>query len=128
MFPRFPMGKLLPYYPLYTISTSRYIVCSMKGANRHRHPPAGDEEGENLADPRRLRIRIAYMHCKGCAATIEGSLRRRPGVLEASVDYAKGEGCILYDASKTSPDSLLSDSVFEEPSPFEAEVLQDQEA
>ncbi len=100
----------------------------MKGSNRRRHPPVEDEEGENRTDPRRLRIRIAYMHCKGCAATIEGSLRRRPGVLEASVDYAKGEGWILYDASKTSPDSLLLDSVFEEPSPFEAEVLQDQEA
>jgi copper chaperone CopZ len=68
------------------------------------------------------------MHCKGCAATIEGSLRRRQGVLKASVDYAKGEGWVLYDPSKTSLDSLLSDPVFEEPSPFEAEVLQDQEA
>ena len=98
----------------------------MKGANLPRQPPTGDEEEK--ADPRRLRIRIAYMHCKGCAATIEGSLRRRPGVLEASVDYAKGEGRILYDASKTDPDSLLSDPIFEEPSPFEAEVLQDREA
>ncbi len=100
----------------------------MKGSNRRRHPPGEDEEGENRTDPRRLRIRIAYMHCKGCAATIEGSLRRRQGVLKASVDYAKGEGWVLYDPSKTSLDSLLSDPVFEEPSPFEAEVLQDQEA
>ncbi len=100
----------------------------MQGANRPRQPPTGNEEGENQTDSRRLRIRIAYMHCKGCAATIEGSLRHRPGVLDVSVDYAKGEGWILYDASKASPDSLLSDPIFEEPSPFEAEVLQDQEA
>ncbi len=68
------------------------------------------------------------MHCKGCAATIEGSLRRRRGVLRTSVDYAKGEAWILYDADKAKPDSLLSDPIFEEPSPFEAEVLQDEEA
>lgn len=83
---------------------------------------------KNVSDPRRLRVRIAYMHCKGCAATIQGSLGRAPGILQATVDYARGEGRLVYDSSKTDPDEIISNSIFQEPSPFEAEVLQDEEA
>lgn len=77
---------------------------------------------------RRLRIRITYMHCKGCAATIQGTLRRAPGVLETVVDYSRGEGSLVYDSSRTDSKRILSDPIFQQPSPFEAEILQDEEA
>ncbi len=77
---------------------------------------------------RRLRLGITYMHCKGCAATIRGSLKRQPGVLAATVDYAKREGSIIYDPAKTDPEGIVSNPVFKGPSPFEVEVLEDQEA
>ncbi len=99
----------------------------MKGANRPRHTLTGDEAVENRTEPRRFRMRIAFMHCKGCAATIEGSLRRISGIREATVDYARGVGSILYDPSKTDPTKILSNPIFQEPSPFEAKILQDQE-
>ncbi len=68
------------------------------------------------------------MHCKGCAATIAGSLRRAPGILKATVDYAKREGTVIYDPSKTDPEGIRSNPIFREPSPFEADVLEDEEA
>ncbi|MFQ6012185.1 MAG: heavy-metal-associated domain-containing protein [Thermoplasmata archaeon] len=93
---------------------------------RHDPPTGGGAGGSE--EPRRLRIRIAYMHCKGCAATVESSLRRVPGVLDVSVDFPKEEGRILYDATTTDPDTILGDPIFKEPSPFEAEVRHDPEA
>lgn len=68
------------------------------------------------------------MHCNGCASTIKGSITRQPGVLEAKVDYRKGEAAVLYDPSKTDSNKIKSDEILREPFPFEAEIIGDEEA
>ncbi len=104
------------------------IESSQGRAQGHGNSSSESQERSIGSDPRRVRLSITYMHCKGCAATIKGSLKREPGVLEATVDYAKREGTVLYDPSKTNPKGIVSNPIFKEPSPFEVEVLEDQEA
>ncbi len=65
------------------------------------------------------------MHCKGCASTIAGSLRRQGGVAQVNVNFAAGEGTLLYDQTKTSLDTVRMNLVFREPSPFSAEIIED---
>ena len=76
---------------------------------------------------RRLRIKVGGMHCKGCAATIAGSLKRQLGVTDAKVNFTTGEGTLLYDQTKTNSDAILNNLVFREPSPFAAEIIEDAE-
>lgn len=40
------------------------------------------------------------MHCSSCAVRIESSLKKAPGVSEASVNYALGKGSVTYDETK----------------------------
>ena len=47
-------------------------------------------------------LKIDGMHCDGCAARIEGLLRRAPGVREASVSFADGAGRITFSDGVTS--------------------------
>lgn len=77
---------------------------------------------------RRARIRISGMHCKGCASTIAGSLKRQKGVTVADVNFATGEGIVLYDQTRTDPDAIRKNLIFREPSPFSAEIIEDAEA
>lgn len=109
-----------------------YIVLVVRrGGSSHEGTRGGRDVSREVEGPhrsRRLRIRITYMHCKGCAATIQGTLRRAPGVLEAVVNYSSGEGSLAYDPSITNLERILSDPIFREPSPFEAELLEGEEA
>ena len=54
----------------------------------------------------RARIHITGMTCTNCAATVEKSLRRVPGVEEAHVNFASEEVSVKYDADKVSPQQL----------------------
>ncbi len=67
------------------------------------------------------------MHCKGCAATIAGSLRRQLGVAEVNMNFAVREGTLLYDEGRISSEMVLNNLVFREPSPFSAEIIEDTE-
>ena len=75
----------------------------------------------------RLRIKVSGMHCKGCAATIAGSLKRQPGVTQVNLNFATHEGTLLYDQTRTNSDAILNSVVFREPSPFAAEIIEDAE-
>lgn len=48
-----------------------------------------------------LDLKVAGMHCKGCAHTIEALLARETGVKSASVSHAAGEARVLYDPAAT---------------------------
>ncbi len=50
---------------------------------------------------------IDGIHCAGCVATIEKALAADPGVTDASVNLATGEGRVLFDPSRTSVEALV---------------------
>jgi Cu+-exporting ATPase len=46
-------------------------------------------------------IRIKGIHCASCVRTIENTLRRTPGVLDAKVNFASGRALVEYDSEET---------------------------
>ncbi|MCL2706343.1 MAG: heavy-metal-associated domain-containing protein, partial [Spirochaetaceae bacterium] len=42
-------------------------------------------------------LRIKGMHCAGCAANIERSLKKITGIIEASVNFATEKACIKWE-------------------------------
>jgi copper chaperone CopZ len=49
---------------------------------------------------------VRGMSCGGCAAGIERSLMRAPGVLRAQVSFASGQAFVEFDPARTSPEAL----------------------
>jgi Cu2+-exporting ATPase len=49
---------------------------------------------------------VIGMHCAGCAANLERMLNRRPGVKQATVNYASATAGIEYDPDVVTPEGL----------------------
>ncbi len=55
-----------------------------------------------------LELNISGMHCAGCAAGIEGTLKSLNGILDAKVNFATGKGIFKFDSSKVNPQDIIS--------------------
>lgn len=53
-------------------------------------------------------LKIAGMHCDGCAQTIKAAVDREPGVKGASVIFESSEARILFDPAATTEDRLVA--------------------
>lgn len=60
------------------------------------------------ADDARFSVLIPSMDCPPCAAGIEASLQRAPGVKQAVVDYDTKAAVLVYDPTVTNRDKLLA--------------------
>jgi len=60
------------------------------------------------ANDAKLSVLIPSMDCPPCAAGIEASLSRAPGVKQAAVDYDTKAAVLVYDPSVTNRDKLLA--------------------
>lgn len=60
------------------------------------------------ASDARLSVQIPSMDCPPCAAGIEATLNRAPGVKQAAVNYDTKEAVLVFDPSVTSQDKLLA--------------------
>ena len=56
----------------------------------------------------KLRVLIPSMDCPSCAAGIEASLDRTPGVRQAAVNYDTKSATLVFDPSVTNRDQLLA--------------------
>ena len=54
-----------------------------------------------------VKLRVAGMHCEGCAKTIKTLLDKEPGVQTSDVSYDDGCAQVLYDPGTTSEDRLV---------------------
>lgn len=61
-----------------------------------------------LVGDAKLSVLIPSMDCPPCAAGIEASLSRAPGVKQVAVDYDSKVAAFVYDPSVTSRDELLT--------------------
>ena len=55
-----------------------------------------------------ITLKVAGMHCNGCAATLEALVGAEEGVQAVSVTYKDGEARILFDPGRTSEDRLVA--------------------
>lgn len=53
-------------------------------------------------------LKIAGMHCDGCAQTVKALLERAPGVKTAAVAFGTGEARIHYDPGAMSEERLIT--------------------
>jgi len=56
--------------------------------------------GAVSAVTRSVTLRVGGMTCEGCAVTIEKALKETDGVIEARVNYEKGEAWVKYNDRK----------------------------
>lgn len=56
----------------------------------------------------RISLALYGMHCSSCAAIIERSLKKVPGVSEAHVNFAAEKATVTFDESKTSINELVA--------------------
>jgi P-type Cu+ transporter len=61
------------------------------------------EKDEDITD---VVFKIGGMSCASCALTLESNLKKEPGVLEASVNFAAEKAIVKYDRSKVSRAAL----------------------
>ncbi len=54
-----------------------------------------------------LELQISGMHCAGCAAGIEGTLKSTEGVIDAKVNFATSKGIFRYNPSKISKQEII---------------------
>ena len=78
------------------------VYPSLPAAN-HRITVAAGAVGDA-----RLSVLIPSMDCPPCAAGIEASLRRAPGVKQAAVNYETKVAVFVYDPSVTNREQLLA--------------------
>ncbi len=58
--------------------------------------------------PRReLTFPVAGMTCANCAATVERTLRKAPGVEDATVNYASERATVVFDSKQVTEDALV---------------------
>jgi len=55
-----------------------------------------------------LELDISGMHCAGCSAGIEGTVKAMDGIIDAKVNFATGKGIFKFDPSKVSPQDIIS--------------------
>lgn len=51
---------------------------------------------------------VEGMHCASCAAAIEKTLRRQPGISDARVNYASGQAFVEHDPSLAGNEQIIS--------------------
>src|SRR3989344_3658753 len=56
---------------------------------------------------KKLSLRITGMHCASCAMLIERSLKKKPGVLKAIVNYGTEKATIEFDENKANPAEFI---------------------
>jgi Cu+-exporting ATPase len=66
--------------------------------------PVEETTGNNS---KMVSIDIDGMHCSSCALLIEKSLRKTPGVLQASVNFSSEQAMIKIDPMTASKEELL---------------------
>ncbi len=62
---------------------------------------------ENTENEQILELDISGMHCAGCAAGIEGTLRNLDGILSVSVNFATSKGIFKFNPAKISKEQII---------------------
>ncbi|HSW97029.1 MAG TPA: heavy metal translocating P-type ATPase [Candidatus Saccharimonadales bacterium] len=77
-------------------------------------PQAENKLGEQTKDTeeanpkQKIALSLSGMHCSSCAAIIERSLKKVPGVKEAHVNFTAEKASVVYDEANASEEDLIN--------------------
>jgi copper chaperone CopZ len=80
-----------------------YYSATVAAAVNHQSPRPGVAHITRTAT-----FGIAGMSCPACAAGLQASLQRLPGVVSATVDYDARRASVTYDPAKQTPEAFKS--------------------
>lgn len=87
--------------------------------------PTQPAKSLNLTGLHQATLAIDQMECAACVGTIQKSIARTPGVMDASVSYEKKQASVFYDPTKTDVQHLI-DAVAK--TNYQAKVIADKPA
>jgi copper chaperone CopZ len=56
---------------------------------------------------KQVTLKVTGMHCGGCVASVEKSLKSLAGVANASVNLKEGQATVYYDPGKTNEKDMV---------------------
>ncbi len=56
----------------------------------------------------KIELNVSGMHCAGCAAGIEGTLKGLDGIVSASVNFATSKANVEFNPSKISKEEIIN--------------------
>ena len=62
---------------------------------------------ETSGNSETFELNISGMHCAGCAAGIEGTIKSLPGVKSAQVNFATSKGVFTIDPAQISKEEII---------------------
>ncbi len=68
----------------------------------------GSSEEDISSEKEKIELNISGMHCAGCAAGIEGTLRGIDGIVNVSVNFATSKGIVEYNPEKVSKEDIIN--------------------
>lgn len=90
---------------LVVLSTSLFMI---GGISWFFFGKKGENKTEKSSgDIKKVQLNISGMHCAGCVAGIEATLKATEGVISASVNLATSKGIFEYDPSKISKEQII---------------------
>lgn len=76
----------------------------------HKHPQTDSSKSQKAVKGKTITMRLAGLHCEGCALSVADNLKRVPGVLKADVSQPKQMAILTI--GKTVPSTkALKDAV-----------------
>ncbi|WP_029522840.1 heavy metal-associated domain-containing protein [Persephonella sp. KM09-Lau-8] len=67
-----------------------------------------NKKKENTGKTETVELNISGMHCAGCVAGIEATLKATDGVISASVNLATSKGVFEYDPAKITKEQIIA--------------------
>lgn len=67
-----------------------------------------DENTQSSGETEIVEFNISGMHCAGCAAGIEATIRMMDGIKTASVNFGTSKGIFSYDPSRIKKEDIVA--------------------
>ncbi len=92
----------------YVIASSLVLIGGIGwffGGKKNKNEETGITE--NVEEEQTLELDISGMHCAGCAAGIEGTLKNVEGIKSVSVNFATSKGIFVINPAKISKEQII---------------------
>ncbi|HLC61868.1 MAG TPA: heavy metal translocating P-type ATPase [Candidatus Nanoarchaeia archaeon] len=93
-------------YEKFQKNPSKYINSELPKNKLLKLKPNNEKSTNNNQNIQKTSVSISGMHCASCANTIEKSLKKTNGVINANVNFASEKASVEYDGNEINEDSL----------------------